>query len=99
MNSPPVAEFLDRLKEMYEGPENSTIYKIVKIPARYDGSMPVVCETEIAYDYEDLCVKMFDLDVHGWEISEGVASISSGAQNTIIGSICNVVTIRMTRTI
>lgn len=96
MSSPPIAEFLDRLKAMYEGSENPTVYKIVKISSRYDGSVSVVCDTEIAYDYEDLCVKMFDLDVSGWEISP---EITSEAQNTIIGSICNVVTIRMTRTI
>ena len=96
MNSPSIAEFLDRIKEMHEGSENSIVYKIVKIPARYDGSASVVCETEIAYGYEDLCVKMFDLDVFGWVIS---GEISSEAQNTIIGTIYNVVTIRMTRTI
>lgn len=91
-----MAEFLDMIKERYEGSELPPLYKIVKIPIRYDGSMSVVCETVIAYDYEDLCVKMFDLDVSGWEISE---EISSEVQNSFLGNNFNVVTIRMTRTI
>ena len=96
MNLPPMAEFLDMIKENCEGSVAPTIYRIVKIPAIYDGSMSVVCDTEIAYNYDDLCVKMFDLDVSGWEISEG---ITGEAQGTTIGSVYNVVTIRMTRTI
>lgn len=96
MNSPPMAEFLDMIKERYEGSAIQTLYKIVKIYARHDGSMSVVCETVIAYDYDDLCVKMFDLDVSGWEISE---EISGEAQNSHFGDVLHVVTIRMTRTI
>ena len=93
-----MAEFLDMIKERYEYSENPTVYKIVKIPVRYDGTMSVLYDTEIVYDYDDLCVKMFDLDVSGWEISEG---IHGEAQNSINGSgiVFNVVTIRMTRTI
>ena len=72
------------------------MYKIVKIPAGYDGSASVVCDTDIVYDYDDLCVKMFDLDVSGWEISDGIVS---EAQNSNIGTIYNVVTIRMARMI
>ncbi len=97
MNFPPsMAEFLDMIKERYWDSEIPTLYKIVKVPARYDGSTFVVCETEIAWKYEDLCVKMFDLDISGWEISEG---ITEEAQNSSIGSesIFRVVTIHMTR--
>lgn len=96
MNSPPMAEFLDMIKEMYEDSEISPVYKIVKIHAKYDDSMSMVCDTEIVWKYDDLCVKMFDLDVSGWEISEGIVS---EAQNSNIGTIYNVVTIRMARMI
>ena len=99
MNSPPpMAEFLDMIKERYEGCKLPLLYKIVKIPARYDGTTFVVCETEIVYNYEDLCVKMFDLDVSGWEISEGIADEE---WNSSIGSesLFRVVTIHMTRSI
>jgi len=91
-----MAEFLDMIKERYEGSEIPAVYNIVKVPTRCDGSDFVVCEIENAYDYDDLCVKMFDLDVSGWEISDG---ISSETQNTYIGNIYNVVTIHMTRMI
>lgn len=94
LNSPQMAEFLDIIKERYEGSDIPSVYKIVKIPARYDGSRSVVCDIEIVYNYDDLCVKMFDLDVSGWEISKGIVSKS---HNTHIGSIYNGVTIRMTR--
>ena len=96
MNSPSLAEFLDTIKKMYGGSENQIVYKIVKIPSRYNGSASVVCDTEIAWKYDDLCVKMFDLDVSGWEIS---SEISGEAQTSNMGSIYNVVTIRMARTI
>jgi hypothetical protein len=96
MNSLPLAEFLDTIKKMYEGSENPIVYKIVKIPARYDGSESVVCDTEVAWKYDDLCVKMFDLDVSGWEIS---GEFPYEVQNLYIGGDFTVVTIRMTRTI
>ena len=93
MNSPPMAEFLDMIKEKYGGSENSIVYKIV---ARYDGSTSVLCDTEIVWQYDDLCVKMFDLDISGWEISE---QISDEVQNRYLGSSFNLVTIRMVRSI
>lgn len=96
MDSPPLAEFLDGIRKMYGGSQNPTVYKIVKIPARYDGSESVVCDTEVAWKYDDLCVKMFDLDVSGWEIS---GESSCELKNIIMGNNFNVVTIRMTRTI
>ena len=97
MNSPlPLEEFLDGIKEKYGGSENPIVYKIVKIPARYEGSASVVCDTEIAWKYDDLCVKMFDLDVSGWEIS---GEFACELQNSIFGGNFTVVTIRMTRTI
>ena len=96
MNSLPVAEFLDRIKKMYGGSKHQIVYKIVKIPARYDGSESVVCDTEIAWKYDDLCVKMFDLDVSGWEIS---GEFACEVQNLYIGGDFTVVTIRMRRTI
>ena len=96
MNSPSMAEFLDMIKERCEGSTIPTVYRIVKFHARYDGTIFVVCETETVYNYDDLCVKMFDLDVFGWEISE---QIFGEAQKSNIGTIYNVVTIRMTRTI
>lgn len=91
-----MAEFLDTIKKMYGGSKNQIVYKIVKIPARYDGSESVVCDTEIAWKYDDLCVKMFDLDVSGWEIS---GEFSCELQNFILGSSFTLVTIRTTRTI
>lgn len=97
MNPPPIAEFLDKIKEMYEGSGNPIVCKIVKIPARYDGSASVVCDTEMVWEYDDLCVKMFDLDVFGWVIS-GEIGIEVN-KNLYMKGIFNVVTIRMTRTI
>ena len=91
-----MAEFLDMIKERYEGSENPIVYKIVKIPARYDGSESVLCDTDIVWKYDDLCVKMFDLDISGWEISQQIAD---EVQNRYLGSSFNLVTIRMTRTI
>ena len=91
-----MAEFLDMIKERYEGSGNPIVYKIVKIPARYDGSESVVSDTEVAWKYDDLCVKMFDLDVSGWEIS---GEFTDELQNIILGNNFTVVTIRMTRTI
>lgn len=97
MNSPlPLAEFLDMIKEKYEDSENPIVYKIVKVPARYDGSASVVCDTEFAWKYDDLCVKMFDLDVSGWEIS---GEFACELQNLFLGSSFTLVTIRTTRTI
>lgn len=97
MNSPlPLAEFLDMIKEKYEDSENPIVYKIVKVPARYDGSASVVCDTELAWKYDDLCVKMFDLDVSGWEIS---GEFPYEVQNLYLGSSFTLVTIRTTRTI
>ena len=94
MNSPPLAEFLDKIKERFESSEIPSMYKVVKIPAIYDGSMSVVCNTEIVYDYEDLCIKMFDLDVLGWEIFGEITSETQ--KNIYLGSIYNMVTIRLT---
>ena len=91
-----MAEFLDRIKKMYGGSQNPVMYKIVKIPVRYDGLASVVCDTEIVWEYDDLCVRLFDLDVSEWEISERIAS---EVQNMYFGGIFNVVTIHMTRMI
>lgn len=96
MNSPSMAEFLDTIKKMYGGSENQIVYKIVKIPARYDGSESVVCGTEIAWRYDDLCVKLFDLDVSGWGIW---GEITCSPFTLLPSGIYNVVTIRMVRTI
>ena len=74
MNSP-LAEFLDKIKEMYEGSGIPTMYRIVKLST---------CDTEVVYNYDDLCVKMFDLDVSGWEISEEIDGV---AQTSIIGQL------------
>jgi hypothetical protein len=91
-----MAEILDMIKEKYEGSIIPTIYRIVKIRARYDDSISMLCDMEIAWNYDDLCVKMFDLDVSGWEISEG---ITEEAQKSNTETIYNEVTIHMTRTI
>lgn len=99
MDFPPtMAEFLDMIKERYGESEIPIVYKIVKVPASYDGSTFLVCDTDFAWKYDDLCVKLFDLDVSGWEISQG---ITEEAQNSSIGSesIFRVVTIHMTRMI
>ena len=95
MNSPPIAEFLDMIKEMtQEDSMISTMYKIVKTPSGYYDSMSVVCDTEIVYGYDDLCVRMAALDVSGWAISGGFTGAAF-----VAGSIYNVVTIHMTRVI
>ena len=103
MNSPSMVEFLDMIKKMYDGSENSTVYRIVTLPTRYDGSMPLICGMELVYNYDDLCVKMFDLDVSGWEISgwEISGEISCEELQNIIfrDNLFKVVTIRMRRMI
>ena len=65
-----VAEALDAIEEIVESsPVKYVVYLIVKVPARYDGSLSVVCDVEIVKDdYDVLCVKLFDLDVSGWRI-------------------------------
>ena len=96
MNSPPMAEFLDMIKKKYEGFANPTMYRIVKIPD--DGSSSVFCDMEIVWKYDDLCVKMFDLDVSGWEI----VRVTDDEAHQSIGclyNLSNVVTIRMARMI
>ena len=91
--TPPMAEFLDMIKERCEFLEHRTWYKIVKFRGQYDGTESVVCDAELAWTYDELCVKMFDLDVAGWVLLRGPEFSELRAPPH------NLVTIYMTRTI
>ena len=97
MNSPPsIADVLDMIKERYEGSGISTVYRIVMTPTRYEVSDYPICYTEIVDNYDDLCVKLFKLDVSGWEIYGGITS-AARRLNTV--DAYNLVTICMARVI
>ena len=96
MISTSVPEALDRIKMIVKSSAMQhvlTKYRIVKVPARYDGTQSVVCDTEVVHDYDDLCAKMFDLDVSGWMISDVKAEAVRLVSNLSPSAL--VVTIRM----
>ena len=64
-----VPEILDRIKAKYEdGPDKPiAMYKLV-LQSGADGFNVCFTEEEHVLEYDDLCVRMFDLDVSGWEI-------------------------------
>lgn len=68
-----VPELLDQIKEKYEGTVNDdlgkpiSMYKLVL--QSYFGDSPVCSiKEEHVLEYDYLCVRMFDLDVTGWEV-------------------------------
>ena len=64
-----VPELLDRIKAKYEDDLDKPISMYKLVLQSYFGDSPVCSiEEEHVLEYEDLCVRMFDLDVTGWEI-------------------------------
>ena len=60
-----VPELLDRIKAKYEDDLDKPIctYRLV-LQSGDKGSS----KAELVTEYDDLCVRMFDLDVSGWEV-------------------------------
>lgn len=68
-----IPELLDEIKEKYEGTVNDDLGKPVSmyklVLQSYFGDSPACSiEEEHVLEYNDLCVRMFDLDVFGWEV-------------------------------
>ena len=64
-----VPELLDEIKEKYEDDLDKPIsmYKLV-LQSGAKGFNIRPTEEEHITEYEDLCVRLFDLDVSGWEV-------------------------------
>ena len=64
-----VPELLDRIKAKYEDDLDKPIsmYRLV-LQSGAKGFNIRFTEEEHVLEYEDLCVRMFDLDVSGWEV-------------------------------
>ena len=68
-----VPDLLDEIKEKYEGTVNDDFGKPISmyrlVLQSYFGDSPVCSiKEEHVLEYDDLCVRMFDLDVSGWEV-------------------------------
>ena len=64
-----VPELLDEIKEKYEDDMDKPIsmYKLV-LQSYFEDSPVCSIKEEHVLEYDYLCVRMFDLDVSGWEI-------------------------------
>ena len=64
-----VPELLDEIKVKYEDDldKPTAMYKLV-LQSGADGFNLCFTEEEHVLEYDDLCVRMFDLDVSGWEV-------------------------------
>ena len=64
-----VPELLDRIKVKYEDDLDKPIsmYKLV-LQSYFDDSPICSIKEEHVLEYDYLCVRMFDLDVSGWEV-------------------------------
>jgi hypothetical protein len=68
-----VPELLDKIKEKYEGTVNDdlgkpiSMYKLV-LQSGADGFNLCFTDEEHVLEYDDLCVRMFELDMSGWEV-------------------------------
>ena len=64
-----VPELLDRIKEKYEDDLDKPISMYKLVLQSYFGDSPVCSiEEEHVLEWDDLCVRMFDLDVTGWVV-------------------------------
>ena len=64
-----VPELLDRIKAKYEDDLDKPISMYKLVLQSYFGDSPTCSiEEEHVLEYDDLCVRMFDLDVSGWEV-------------------------------
>ena len=70
-----VPELLDRIKAKYEDDLDKPISMYVLVLQSYFGDSPVCSiKEEHVLEYDDLCVRLFDLDVFGWEVVNVVDS-------------------------
>lgn len=70
-----ISELLDEIKEKYEDDLDKPISMYELVLQSYFGDSPVCrIEKEHVLEYDDLCVRMFDLDVFGWEVMNVKAS-------------------------
>ena len=64
-----VPELLDEIKAKYEDDLDKPISMYKLVLQSYLGDSPVCSiEEEHVLEYDDLCVKLFELDVSGWEV-------------------------------
>lgn len=64
-----VPELLDEIKEKYEDDPDKPISTYKLVLQSYFGDSPVCSiEEEHVLEWDDLCVRMFDLDVSGWVV-------------------------------
>lgn len=64
-----VPELLDRIKAKYEDDLDKPISMYKLVLQSYFGDSPVCSiKEEHVLEYDYLCVRMFDLDVSGWEV-------------------------------
>lgn len=64
-----IPDLLDKIKEKYEDDPDKPIsmYKLVR-QSYFDDSPVCSIEEEHVLEWDDLCVRMFDLDVTGWVV-------------------------------
>lgn len=73
-----VPELLDRIKAKYEDDLDKPISMYKLVLQSYSGDSPVCSiKEEHVLEYDYLCVRMFDLDVSGWE----VMNVEDSAEN------------------
>jgi len=64
-----VPELLDRIKEKYEDPDSKSVSMYRLMLQSYSGdSQQCTIAAEHVLEYDDLCARLFDLDVSGWEV-------------------------------
>lgn len=65
-----VPELLDEIKAKYENPDCRQIvtYKLVLLQSHSEDSPVCDIDQEYVTGYDELCGRLFDLDVFGWEI-------------------------------
>ena len=73
-------ELLDRIKAKYEDHYCKPTITYHLVLQSYSGDSPI-CDIDQEYviGYDDLCVRLFDLDVSGWE----VVNVSDSLNNFI----------------
>jgi hypothetical protein len=64
-----VPDLLDKIKAKYEDDLDKPISTYKLVLQSYSGDSPVCrIKEEHVLEYDYLCVRMFDLDVSGWEV-------------------------------
>ena len=73
-----IPELLVRIKAKYEDDPDKPISMYKLAFQSYFGDSPVCSiEEEHVLEYDDLCVRLFDLDVSGWEVMNVEDSMES----------------------